>query len=271
MHTGSALRKIRVTILIFFLRNRLGSIKPLRPFLLNIRECRGCPFSFQACFCTVESIAERSRINDEQQITALYAVSLLIRNPVHVARHPGPHIDGIDGLDTSVEFVRQTNWLGLYRRKFYCRRRRWSLVWCWLTSRKRDCQSHRTHADKQKLPGRCSTYEQSRLDQTSCCVIRNSRRNAHDVCGSLLFCIRLAHGLPPRENRPRRYTSRYLYLGKDASIYWETVRTLRHVSFCPGSKAKRSGRTSCGQSARCGRPSFRRSWLPRGNHERHCC
>src|ERR1700685_3936397 len=121
MHASRALREIRVPILVFFLRNRLGSIQPLGPLLLNLRERACCLLSFQACVCTVESIAERPRINDEQQVTAFYAVSLSIRNLIHVAGYPGPHIDGINGCNPAVEFVRQTNWLGhdgsnLYRR-----------------------------------------------------------------------------------------------------------------------------------------------------------
>ena len=32
-----------------------------------------------------------------------------------------------------------------------------------------------------------------------------------------------------------------------------------------------TGREIRPQFARCGRPRFRRTWLPRGNHERHCC
>src|SRR5580692_6166226 len=103
MHASGALRQIGVTILIFFLRNRLGSIQPLRSFLLNIRKCRRCLLSFQVCLCTVECIAERSWINDEEQVAALYAVSLSIGNLIHVAGHPGPHIYGIDGCDAAVE------------------------------------------------------------------------------------------------------------------------------------------------------------------------
>ena len=120
MHASNALREIRVTILIFFLRNRVGSIQCLRPFRLNIGECRRCLLSFQACLCTIESIAVRPRINDEEQVTALYAVSLSIGNVIHVACYPGPHIYGIDGCDTAVEFVRQMNRLGHNCRNFHC-------------------------------------------------------------------------------------------------------------------------------------------------------
>ena len=58
---------------------------------------------------------------------------------------------------------------------------------------------------------------------------------------------------------------------KDASKYLENMRRWRHVSICPRSKAKRPGSMLRCKSARCGRPRLRRTWLPRGNHERHCC
>src|SRR5712671_2466055 len=120
MHASSALREIRVAILIFFLRNRIGSIERVRPFCLSVRECGSCPLPFKTCLGTVESMAVRARINDEQQVTALHAVSLSIRNLIYVACHPAPHVYGIDRCDTAVEFVRETNWLWHDRRNFYC-------------------------------------------------------------------------------------------------------------------------------------------------------
>src|ERR1700722_3715020 len=80
MDASSALREIGVTILILFLRDCIGGMQRLCPFCLNSRECRGCPLSFEACLCTVKSIAVRPRINNEQEVISLYAVSFPIRN-----------------------------------------------------------------------------------------------------------------------------------------------------------------------------------------------
>jgi hypothetical protein len=83
------------------------------------------------------------------------------------------------------------------------------------------------------MPERISACEETRFDRASRCDVANSRRNTRNGHGFLPLCIQLAHSLPPLEHRPRRYTSRYLYVRKDASFYLENVRTSRHVGFCP--------------------------------------
>src|ERR1700722_12596379 len=97
------------------------------------------------------------------------------------------------------------------------------------------------------MPGRSSACEETRFDQTSCRVGGNSRRNACNDHGSLLFCIQLAHCLPPLEHRPRGYTSRYLYCRKGCKYLLGNCENIKTCQFLPQIESETLGENAAWQ------------------------